>query len=659
MRATGTTKPQKGEMLALVGVLLLSALLRTGWPGIVEFKLDEANLLALAMDLVEGRSVPLQGTGTSFGLPTSPLSVYIYALPVLLWRNALWVTWFTGALNVVATALCWKFVRRYWGAVASLFAALLFATHPWAVHFSRKIWEPNLLPFLSLCWAITAALAFFEHGDRALPAHLGFLSVAAQVHFSGLALVPVSGLLILLHWRQLRRRQLLVGVLLAAALALPYALHVARGLNRPGWIYALRSAPVSTASRLDLQSARLWWSAASGSDIHALTGWLRYRDFQQTLPQLPVQQAVLGLLVVSGVLLCLHTARQRASGRRAGAALLVALWTLAPLLLLTWRSGTLYLHYYVVSLPAMCIAAGLALGRAIEAARQRQLLHALTVALTVALALAQTITVAVLLHLVDADSTPGGFGLPLHYQLRAVEEARARGDPVWVLAPSDDIQLSDWTSSFDALLRHVPHRLIDGSRVAAFSDRPVTALLTPDASVAERVYAEAGLLELADVLPNRAGEPPFYLLPVQGTGGLGLSFPSEQGLLANGVQLLGDRALGSVAAGETFEWWVGWQVQSTAPLLAKHYHTFNHLLDAEGVRWAQADGPSGLTAEWQSGDVVVQSFWVTVPADAGAGPFSMRVGMYTYPEVENVPFLDAEGHPAGEAMVLGPLSAQQ
>jgi len=142
------TRPQPRELLALAVILLLAAILRMGWPGITDFKLDEAHITALALDLAEGKSFPLTGVATSVGFPKPALSIYLYTLPLLLWPSPLAATLFTGALNVVGVALCWWLGRRYWGVSAGLCAALLFAAAPWAVMFSRKIWEPDLLsPF--------------------------------------------------------------------------------------------------------------------------------------------------------------------------------------------------------------------------------------------------------------------------------------------------------------------------------------------------------------------------------------------------------------------------------------------------------------------------------------------------------------------------------
>ena len=134
------------ELILFLLVMLLAGGLRLGWPGITEFKLDEARVYKLALGLAELKSLPLAATDMSVGLPNSPLTIYIYALPLFMWKSPLAPMLFGAALNTAAVALAYWLVRRYWGPRAALLAALLYAAAPWAVLYSRKIWASNLLP---------------------------------------------------------------------------------------------------------------------------------------------------------------------------------------------------------------------------------------------------------------------------------------------------------------------------------------------------------------------------------------------------------------------------------------------------------------------------------------------------------------------------------
>lgn len=382
-------KPKRQEWLLLTAILLLGALLRLGWPGIVQFGLDEAQTMGLALDLVQGRGLPLFGTGTSFGLPTSPVSEYVYVPAALLWDDPLWLTWFTAALNVVALVPFWRLCRRYWGPRVALCATLLFATHPWAVISSRKIWEPNLIAFFAIPWAITGELAFHERQPKALVAHLALLSIAAV---------------------------------------------------------------------------------------------------------------------------------------------------------------------------------------------------------------------------------------------------------------------------FGVLARRVPHRILDGGRLALFPGEPTTLLLTPGADTALQACSKTGLLDLAEVIPNRRGEEPFRILRLDGGLAPELRSAAEPRHLAHGAEIVGYRMDGELKPRQAIDWWIAWRVQSKAANPQNRYHIFNRLVDAAGTYVTHADGPTIPARSWVVGDLVVQHFRMKLPAQVSPGPLWMRVGMYTYPEMQNQPVLDANGQPAGEFVVLGPLS---
>lgn len=107
--------------------------------------------------------------------------------------------------------------------------------------------------------------------------------------------------------------------------------------------------------------------------------------------------------------------------------------------------------------------------------------------------------------------------------------------------------------------------------------------------------------------------------------------------------------------GQAFTWWLIWRVHQLPPDRGERYHIFNHLIDGQGVRCAQADGPTYSTDDWLTGDVAIQAFQLEGPVEAGRGPFWMRVGMGTYPEIENQAVLDAAGHAVSDAVILGPL----
>src|SRR5574341_390888 len=147
LKVSGMSKigwPPKLEWTLVSVVLLLAGLLRLGWPGLTEFKQDEAHL---------------------------------YALALFVWKSPLAATLFTGALNTASVALAYALARRYWGQRAALVSALLYAAAPWAVIYSRKIWAQDLLPLFVVGYVFSGLLAFVESRSRWVIAHFILLAV--------------------------------------------------------------------------------------------------------------------------------------------------------------------------------------------------------------------------------------------------------------------------------------------------------------------------------------------------------------------------------------------------------------------------------------------------------------------------------------------------
>lgn len=132
----------------------------------------------------------------------------------------------------------------------------------------------------------------------------------------------------------------------------------------------------------------------------------------------------------------------------------------------------------------------------------------------------------------------------------------------------------------------------------------------------------------------------------------GLTRPADPSRWANGVVLLGYDVPQAVVPGDTLEVWLAWWVQ-TEPPPGSDDHFFVHLLDREGRLRSQHDGVPFPTSSWRAGDLVLSRFTVPIPSDLPPGLYPVRAGLYTYPDIQGVPVVDAMGHPIESAVPLG------
>ncbi len=107
------------------------------------------------------------------------------------------------SLNVLGVFLTYLVGRRLYTHQVGLMAALLLATSPWFVLYSRKIWTsvnfPWLIPLLLLAlWSCAKSgrwYAYFVVGMA--------LGIAAQLHLTGFALIPPALIFLLLYGKKL------------------------------------------------------------------------------------------------------------------------------------------------------------------------------------------------------------------------------------------------------------------------------------------------------------------------------------------------------------------------------------------------------------------------------------------------------------------------
>jgi hypothetical protein len=256
-----------------------------------------------------------------------------------------------------------------------------------------------------------------------------------------------------------------------------------------------------------------------------------------------------------------------------------------------------------------------------------------------------------LLAFVAARATPGGFGTPLAMKLETARVARelvASGTAAEVLVAGigERPETDEFPAEFAALLAGTPHRFVDLATTALFPDRAAAVIVderlnTPEGGMSS-VYREAavGSEEIALredeghyrvlQLPGRAAPAPEDALPDLLT-------------LGNFVRLLGTD--GPRLEGDAAVWQVHWRTADN-PIQAD-YHLFNHLLDQDGLRVSQADAAVFSAPQWRMGDTVISRFRLPIPESANP-PLSMRVGMYSYPDLTPVPVLDEAANPAGE-----------
>ena len=139
------------DALIFFVILLFSLSFRITNLDLIEFKTDEAvNLLLSAWPALH-HSLPPGGTVSSIGILNPPLFNYILTPLTFFTLDPKTFSFLIGFLNSVAIAFFYLIVKNYYSQVIAFTSSVLFAFSPWAILYSRKIWNQDILvPFFVL-----------------------------------------------------------------------------------------------------------------------------------------------------------------------------------------------------------------------------------------------------------------------------------------------------------------------------------------------------------------------------------------------------------------------------------------------------------------------------------------------------------------------------
>jgi 4-amino-4-deoxy-L-arabinose transferase-like glycosyltransferase len=659
----------------LLGILALAFTLRMGWPVLAEFKLDEALVARRALAIAYEGYRPVVGAIASVGTFHPPLNLYLVAFPLRLWPDLAAAVLFVGLLNGLAVLACYALGRAYFGRAVGLVAAFLFAVSPWAVIYGRKIWSQNL-PLVTLGFFAALFATFVRDRPWALAGAFVGLAVLISLHLGGVAFILVLLIPMFLYWHRVTRRPLVLGLSLFSLILSPYLLHDALH----GWpkLQGFLNY-VGGEAFFSWDALRYAFFLTGSEGIHGMAGSL-YPEYLAGLPNLWwlnwLMMVLLALAIAYGLIQIV-----RGSQERRRSILLLLVWFAVPVVLQSRPTTPVYPFYFVLLYPVQFLLIAVLLvdlssrfpTPSLCLARWR--LPASALLLAIALLLWGGWQVAVMGRLfvfMDQHPTTGGYGIPLKYTRAVAQEARRLAGSAEIIVLGEGVNpAGDETPAvFEALLFGHPHRFADGRWALPVPDSSQVVYLAGPVELASASGGTGGgsdlqlVLERLEVMEHVRPGPVITLPdgwcyrlfyrdgPDREDALAGLARFPEAVSFANGTALLGSGIPETAPAGGTLEVWLAWWGRSLPPS-GTDYHFFTHLLDEEGRLRSQHDGAGFPTASWQAGDLVLSRFPIPIPPDLPPGHYSVWAGLYSYPDVVNVPVLDAAGNPTGDRVMLG------
>ena len=645
------------DWLVLALIVVVAAATRLTYLDFVEFKDDEAKVMALAVEFLKGNILPLVGIVSSVGVNNPPAYIYLMAIPLAISRDPAVATGFVGLLGVGAVLLCYRLCLELFGKRVAQVAALLYAAAPWGVLLSRKAQAQDVIPFFTLL--LVAGLFRFARGDgnRHLVAAVVWLNVLIQLHLGGIALAPLVAIVALVNWRRLRTAGILVAGGLTALLWLPYLVFQLTH----DWV-DLRIALGAGNGAPETSLAHVRWIV----EMAATNAYWGYSG-----PSFSALYRIEEVLFYAGLILLTVLAYRSVRWNRADQRyLILALWLVIPPLFWVRHSTALYPHYFQTVVPIQFILIGLVLSKVEDLTRRiapraipslvGQIVRVGGGLLVLALVATQSFQFFGWQSQIVEGSTPPGYGAPLRDRKAFVERAIEINDsshrPVYLAANG-----SDYRSALEYL---VAGRL----NLKTFDDRDT--LLAPPADGGETLYLVsnptwfAGRFlrqylpeRLVATVPHAADDQQFEIYRLGAADRdllLSRSDPRSLGrVLPNGVRFLGYIVPARAATGAKLSATLFWQVDAPPPAKA-NYGYFFHLVDDRGSKVAQVDGLNYLPVDWRPGDLVATEALLDVPAETTPGRYWLEAGAYQRPDLTRLPQRAPNGSESDRSR-LGPI----
>ena len=200
-------KKNRLEAILIAIIILVGAYLRLyRIDEYMTFLGDEGRDVIVVRKLLVDFDPILVGPGTSIGdMYLGPLYYYMMA-PALLLANFSPVgpAVMIALLGILTIFLVWKITREWFGPAAAGLSALLYATAPIVIIYSRSSWNPNIMPFFALL-CIYATWEIWQKHEWKWLIVLGIsYAFVLQSHYLGLLLAPVIGFFWLLTYLKIK-----------------------------------------------------------------------------------------------------------------------------------------------------------------------------------------------------------------------------------------------------------------------------------------------------------------------------------------------------------------------------------------------------------------------------------------------------------------------
>jgi len=642
----GITPIKRRDLVVLCIILLIAGWMRLGRSDIVEYFHDDAMLSTLALEMANGENFPLTGILSSTGIPNPPTSVYVMAIPFSLSSDPNFAIHFVMLLNVVGVGILWMIAHRYFGRQVGIFVSLAYAINPWAVLFSRKIWAQDFhTPFI-LLGLLLLLYGFWESSDQrgwkqafAQLLSIPILLFAFQIHFAALALAPIILVALWMGRKRIIWRAMLISFILSACVLAPYIIGLTETLSQDATRISDAANRSSASNGVSFTSEPIIDTGylSSGAGLETWVAPDQQDKLRETYPPFTQAGLLFSLLMLVGIVIVWKTYRQFT--------LLMLIWAFLPQLALIINWTPVYVHYFIPSIPAMLLLAGIGFGYILQFIALSRIISGLAWGLIFVIFGLQIIQWHNILDYVETHHIPyPGFTTPIR-NLNMIRETLKDSDDVLIISQGMSWNLHHEVAVWDTLLWDEVGcvRTLIGDGYAVFPAHAFSVVIAPDASPnpVNNLYQTDNPIHYE----TRQGDTGYtvYQWDSSPQWTQGAIEPINATLFDNGVQLTGYTHENNTI---TLEW------RLPAQHKGADYQYSAQLFGSDGNRITQLDKTFWHGRHWCENDRLIT--WGILPSDTNATTLS--IGMYRLGtgnedgQFFNANVLDELGNPIGQSI---------
>ena len=638
-RTRALTRAQVEQGLLPAAIFVVGALFRLGELNTIRLTYDNSYTIYDALRGLSGVGWPIMGQYSSVFLPSPVLMTYIETLPLLVWRSPWAVAIFIVSLNTLAIFFVWRAASRLLGNAAGYIAAFLFAINPWIVFYSRQVWVSGLMPFFVtlIAASLWPALATDRRSAKGILVAALAVTAMTQTYVASWGLLITIGLLLLLFWKIIPRRPVLIGGIVFAAAMIVYALSLA----------SMGQTAVADLSKFT-SGTGTWHFTREGID-HALrfvTGMdfhAQYRELilgSDALANVSVIiYAALTIMLMIGIGLAVRAIVQKRPARRAGIVLLV--WYVVPILLMTVTSHQVHPYYLLLGVPA---------GHVLTAWGFLPLVRRPIGRAAVAIGLCSCAIV---------------FGLNWHwFNVNIAQHPTASNLDGWTFETVTQLgdairQLTGDEAAGPRVVAGARPQLVGAAsgkyvRVLSGTDYPDYVVLPGQQPLLYVLINESAATNLGPHAQNFPEKDLHFadgtqasfvrVAPYDHAEALELPQVKVDWPSASGLTFLGYALNGAAQPGNPIDVTTYWRVADDTEINGENFVGATYqLFDSSGQRRAQADGHGQWAHRWQAGDIYVEQVRVDLPANLATGEYQLKVGLFDGIHQQNFEFAAPQG----------------